>query len=167
MTWQGISGSLRGGDRLKKKILGLALLTIMLALSMSISLAKATNWVEVTRFTGSGTTDYFTCEHVEWRIRWEYTPSKLAVFGFYVYEKGEDVFFIDSAFKMGDEETSGVSYIHNQEGIFYMDISAANIENYTIIVEQDVDSIPEFPSWIILPLFLVATLFAIIIKKRR
>jgi len=26
--------------------------------------------------------------------------------------------------------------------------------------------IPEFPSWIILPLFLTATLFALIIKKR-
>jgi len=152
---------------LKKKTLSLAL-TIMLALSMSISLAKATNWVEVTRFTASGTTDYFTCEHVEWRIRWEYTPNKYAAFSVFVYEEGEDVWYVDSIFKTADEETSGVSYIHNQEGTFYMDISATNIENYTIIVEEDVDSIPEFtPATLTIVLIAVSILAVALSKKFR
>ena len=50
--------------------------------------------------------------------------------------------------------------IGGREGWFGSPISAAN-EQYI-----PVGYIPEFPSWIILPLFLTATLFALIIKKR-
>ena len=153
----------------------------------------ADNWVEVTRFTKesvpstwwgspSGNTDCFNCDHVEWRIRWEYTPHpavpQYAALWVEVYEKKEDVIwrgeliqegesvFIDKFREYGMSETDGVSYIHHQPGRFYMFISGSNIEDFTIIVEQDIDSIPEFPSWIILPLFLVATLFAIIIRTK-
>jgi len=140
-----------------------------------IALASPADWSEVTRFTGSGTesytTDYFTCEHVEWRIRWEYVPDsdfpEYTVFNVYSYPEGEDVIFIDSIIKMGAEDTSGASYIHNNAGTFYSTINVANTESYTIIVEQDLDSIPEFPSFIILPLFMIATLLAIIVYKRK
>jgi hypothetical protein len=37
---------------------------------------------------------------------------------------------------------------------------------YVWIIKTDIDGIPEFPSWIMLPLFLVATLFAVVFKKR-
>ena len=37
---------------------------------------------------------------------------------------------------------------------------------YPLISPLDIETIPEFPSWIILPLFLMATLSAIIVKKR-
>ncbi|TSA57955.1 hypothetical protein D4R42_00665 [bacterium] len=59
----------------KKKISGLALLTIMIAKSMMISLAKATTWVEVARRSGSAFpyaeefSMQFECSHVEWRVR--------------------------------------------------------------------------------------------------
>jgi len=142
----------------------------MLALSMSISLAKATNWVEVVRFTGSGTTDYFTCEHVEWRIRWEYVPSStfpgLAMFGVVTYEAGEDVMFIDYISQMGFNETSGVSYIHNQEGTFYMDISTANTEGFTVIVEEDVDSIPEFTPATLAIVLITVSILAVVLSKK-
>ena len=41
-----------------------------------------------------------------------------------------------------------------------------NQDNYPLITPNDIEVIPEFPSWIILPLFLVATLFALIIRKK-
>jgi len=41
-----------------------------------------------------------------------------------------------------------------------------NTDNYPLMNPVDITVIPEFPSWIILPLFLMATLVAIIIKKR-
>jgi hypothetical protein len=41
-----------------------------------------------------------------------------------------------------------------------------HIYNYVRLVRNGTQAIPEFPSWIILPLFLTATLFAIVIKKR-
>ena len=47
-----------------------------------------------------------------------------------------------------------------------MTIRTNYIDSYTVIVGQNIDSIPEFPSWIILPLFLVVTLVVIISKKR-
>ena len=154
----------------KKKISGLALLTIMIAMSMMISLAKATNWVEVTSFTGSGTeqytTDYFTCDHVEWRIRWEYVDSEYTVFNVYTYPQGEDVLFINSIIKIGGEDTSGVSYIHNQQGTFYMKINVANTESYTIIIEQDTDSIPEFTPFALIVVLITVSILAVALSKK-
>jgi len=134
-----------------------------------------TSWSEVTRFTGSGTeqytTDYFTCNHVEWRIRWEYVPHssypELTGFNVYTYPQGEDVLFINSIMKTGGQDTNGASYVHNNEGTFYMIINVANTNSYVIIVEQDLTSIPEFPSFIILPLFMIVTLLAAILYRRK
>ena len=140
----------------------------MLGVSSIVS-ATPSNWSEVTRFTGSGTemytTDYFTCDHVEWRIRWEYVDSEYTVFNVFTYPQGEDAIFIDAIIKMGSEDTSGASYIHDNKGTFYMKINVANTESYTIIVEQDLDSVPEFSSMLILPLFMAVTLLAIIIYR--
>jgi hypothetical protein len=138
-----------------------------------IVFASSSDWSEVTKFTGSGTeyytTDFFTCEHVERRIRWEYFPNPglpLAIFSVYTYSQGEDTLYIDSIIKLGANDTNGTSYIHENDGTFYSKINAANTESYTIIIEQDLNSIPEFPSWIIFPLFLVATLVSIIVRKK-
>ena len=65
---------------MKRRILGLILPAIMLM--MLVCSVGAAEWVEVTRFTGTwfqsggeDITPYFTCDHVDWRIRWEYTPA--------------------------------------------------------------------------------------------
>ena len=265
------------GER-KAIIIVLFFCSCLLGSISGIAFASSGNWSEVTRFTGSETeqhiTDYFTCDHVDWRIRWEYMPEdasfivytyqqkwivdsitegakveaalswdptiesfasapddyylKITVDGnitnsaeFSVYNVTLNLMFevqypissvsgllagidkfhqneiidigtlasnetkqinetfiykVDFRTRMGSDFSydiewdksdgaDGVSYIHNQKGIFYMEI-ITNAENFTIIVEQDLDSIPEFPSWIILPLFLMATLSAIIVKKR-
>jgi len=145
----------------------------MLVLLMSIHLVKADNWVEVIRFEGneSTQTEIFTCDYVEWRIRWEFDPGhwhfpQLHTFSVTTYPQGEDIFYVDSIFEMANGSKSGNSYIHDNDGKFYMKISTGIIANYTIIVEQNLDSIPEFPSWTILPLLLIATLLIIICKQR-
>ena len=136
-----------------------------------IAYATPSDWSEVTRFTGSATdmytTDYFTCDHVEWRIRWEYVPTEYTVFNVVTYPQGEDALYIDFIYKTGSEDTNGISYIHNKQGTFYMKINVANTESYTIIIEQDLESIPEFQSFFILSLFIVVTLLTIIVYKRR
>jgi parallel beta-helix repeat protein len=118
------------------------LLLVLSFMLISLPQVGATEWVEVARFTDSGTTDNFICEHVEWRIRWEYVPSssdpESAVFSVGTYEAKESEMLIDQVFKTGDEETSGVSYVHDREGVFYMNISATNIEGFTVIVELSV-----------------------------
>ena len=139
-----------------------------------IAFALPGNWSEVTRFTGSGseilTTDYFTCDHVEWRIRWEYIPnpqfSNLSSFSAITYPQGEDFWYTNAILKIGTEDTNGTSYVQNGNGTFYLKINVGWTESYIIIVEQDLDSIPEFLSWIILPLFLAVTVSAIVFKKK-
>jgi hypothetical protein len=152
--------------------IGLISLLFLSFVTLGIVFASSSSWSEVTRFTGSGTehytTDYFNCEHAEWRIRWDYVPHPglLALFSVYTYPQGEDTLYIDSIIKIGANDADGISYIHNSDGTFYSKINVAYTESYTIIIEQDLNSIPEFSSWIILPLFLVTTLFTIILKKR-
>lgn len=152
------------------------LLAISITMSIGVNIVSATpaNWSEVIRFTGSGneqyTTEYFTCDHVEWRIRWEYVPDpdypEYAAFSVYTYPQGGDI-PIDSIYKAGSEDTSGISYIHNNKGTFYMEIIVASTQSYTIIVEQDLDSIPEFSSiLILLPLFMLVTLLAVIVLRK-
>jgi parallel beta-helix repeat protein len=118
------------------------LLLVLSFMLVSLPQVDATEWVEVARFTDSGTTNNFICEHIEWRIRWEYAPyssfPESAVFSVGTYEAREGEMLIDQVFKTGDEETSGVSYIHDREGVFYMNISATNIEGFTVIVELSV-----------------------------
>jgi len=137
--------------------------------------ATSENWSEVARFTGGGgigTTEPFTCDHVDWRIRWEIEPrndsSERTAFLVYIFPYS-DAFLRDPWFESiqhyGTEETSGTLYIYDHNGSFDMDV-LASIESYTMIIEQDVDSIPEFPSWTILPLFLIATFLALSVRKR-
>ena len=122
-----------------------------------VAFASSENWVEVTRFTGSGsekyTTDYFTCNQGEWRIRWEYIPdsqysnlTSLSVFTYPIMEGDRGPTYINVIMKTGSEDTNGISYIHDYPGTFHMNINVRWTESYTLIVEQELESIPEFPS---------------------
>jgi hypothetical protein len=155
------------------------LLTLFISLSTvtsGIVFASSGNWIEVTRFTG-GThehahkTEFFTCDHVEWRIRWEYEPrtdipGDQTGIEFRVYtQENPDNWFKFSGHWGESGETNGTNYIHDKNGTFNLEI-ISSAQNYTLIVEQDLDSIPEFSSWIILPLTMAATLIAAVIRRR-
>jgi len=140
--------------------------------SSGIAFASSENWSEVIRFSGAswaGGTESFICDHADWRIRWSYKPipgndSILPVrFHFRVYEVGDKLveFFIPDA-----NARSGTVYF-NKTGSFYLYISTVYTENYTIIIGQNLEYIPEFPSWIIPPLFVTTTLVIVIFKKRK
>jgi hypothetical protein len=132
------------------------------------------NWVEVTTLSGSGgigSTKTFTVDHADWRIRWEIEPSNHSErqsFLVYVFPatgiKGSEQ-WIESIQHFGTEETTGVANIYNHSGSFYMDV-LASIDSYTMIIEQNTDSIPEFPSWMILPIFVLTTIAIIFCKNR-
>ena len=152
------------------------LLVVVLAVSSLIMVesAYAENWVEVTRFTGSGaqnyTTNYFTCNNAEWRIRYEYvTNPQLSIstfFKVFIYSKGEDTIYVDSIDKFGENDTSGISYIHNKTGTFYLKINA-NTQSYKIFIEQDTNSVPEL-SWLaIIPLLVGMLSLAMILRHRK
>lgn len=136
--------------------------------------SSSENWVEVTRFTEDDKffqTEPFTIEHVEWRIRWEYepdpeVPEEHPAFYVYVYSQESPGTYFETILKKGTNETNGTLYIHNRNGTFFLIVIRAVI-SFTLIIEQDLTSIPEFPSWIIPPLFVTTTLVIVIFKKRK
>jgi hypothetical protein len=139
----------------------------------SLALAETANWSEVATFTGPGSnetqnTTYFTISHAEWQIRWAYAPdpnrSTYAGFFVYVYPQGETKNYVGTIYSFGGSPNNGTVYVHNLTGIFYMSVRAGilGILNYTLIVEQDLNSVPEFPPSTILPLALTTALLVTI-----
>jgi len=163
------------GERRATLVLLLILCLAFSLFSSNIAFASLENWVEVARFNGSReiTTDYFTCDHVEWRIRYEfyYDHTHWPTFPHFrvtVYShEGNYSEKIDFISVNGTEERNGTVYI-NSNGEFYLEIVPLNIvTRYAVIVEQNLESsIPEFPSWIILPLFVMATIAVVIYRNR-
>lgn len=131
------------------------------------------NWVEVTRFIGSKgfTTDVFVCDHVEWRIRWEFDPGHWHFADLYTlqvttYKEGESTNYFNQIRELPSGNLSGVELL-NQSGTFYLEINSGLIDSYTIIVEENIDSIPEFPSWAPLLIALVAVVAVAVVYRRK
>ena len=134
-----------------------------------IQSVNATDWVEVTRWSGSAFPDLeefsmqFECSHIEWRIVWSYDAVGSPFESILIIQKSGDlIVYSESYFSK-----SGARSIHNEAGNFSLEITCLNMYEYLIIVEQDVDSIPEFPSYLILPLFMISTLLAVILYRRK
>lgn len=135
---------------------------------------KTENWVQVATLAGQGgvsSTDTFIVEHNDWRILWEVeldNETEWPLLQAYILLQTE---FEGSEQRVGsiqmfvNEQTSGILKVYNQTGTFYVDVDAS-IKNYTIIVEQNVNSIPEFPPALILSFFCGVCLAIVVVKKR-
>jgi len=137
---------------------------------LAMSSVEATSWVEVDRRSGSAFPDLaefslqFECSHVEWRIKWSYDAVGSPFESVLLIQKGGDLI----VYSEGYVSKSGVRNIHNEAGNFSLDITCLNMYEYTIIIEQDVDSIPEFTSAaLIVGLITVSALALALSKKRR
>jgi hypothetical protein len=161
---------------MKKPVAMLIVLLFCFCLLVSvvgIAFASSGNWVEVTTFTGSGgvhSTSHFTVDYVDWRIRWEVTPGndseRGTSFNAYVFPESGGPQIEEMHYTIGTEKTTGIKYIYNHMGSFYIVVVTRNIADIKLVIEQNIESIPEFPSWIMLPLFLMVTFSAIIVKKK-
>ena len=89
--------------------------------------------------TGSGdkTSPPFTVTTEEWIIDWSYVPDpeypEFAVFGFYVYPRGETLWDVESV--LFPKGTSGSTYVYADAGDYYVEVSTANIESWEIIIK--------------------------------
>jgi parallel beta-helix repeat protein len=75
--------------------------------------------------------------------------------------------YVEGAANAWDDGTEG-NYWSNYDGNGnspYI-INGNNQDNHPLTDMVDITEIPEFPPWIVLPLFLIATLFAIVIRKK-
>lgn len=133
------------------------------------------NWVEVTRFAGSGSqfgmSSAFTCDHVDWRVRWQNNP--FLDFGdqsiqFYVVPTENVTDHFDGS--MGIEsvksyaQENGTLYLDNSPGTFHFWIAPSS-SNWELIVEQNVNTIPEFPANVIVWVILILSSMIILFKN--
>ena len=131
---------------------GLILLATTFLLLSPMCLVKADNWVEVARFDGGNgglvvSEEHFTCDYGEWRIRWEFSLSKFSsimpqmyTLTVVTFREGEDKHLVaPRIYEMGNGTRSGTSYVYDSYGEYYMLIRSANLESYTIIIEQNID----------------------------
>jgi len=93
-------------------------------------------WNAIITFTGSTdkTTELFHIPGGTWRINWTYTGRELAGFSFLVYPEGEKVMYIETLMTMGPSQ-SDTTYIYKGPGNYYIKVSAANIEEWTLTIE--------------------------------
>ena len=153
-------------------ILLIALLFHLISTSSAV-FASSENWVGVARFTQDGDnypTEPFTIDYAEWRIVWEFDPGHwhfhdLHTLQVTTYKEGESTNYFNQIREPPNGNLNGVELLI-QSGTFYMEINSALIDSYTIIVEQNIDSIPEFPSWIIVPFIMIMTLIVIRLRKK-
>ena len=163
----------------RKAIIILVLISLFILVIESCLCSEPTNdpqlgnWDEVIRFEGENSTqtELFTIDYVDWRIRWEYDPGhwhfpEMHKFQVITYLEGSSLITIDMISGTPGVSQNGTSYLQENPGRFYMKIGAGIIESYTIVVEQNLNSIPEFPALIILPLFLMTSLTVIIFRKK-
>jgi hypothetical protein len=151
---------------MKTSLLFLCMMLIFLVTTTipvhSLALAETANWSEVATFTGEGSmeiqnTTYFTISHPEWRIRWTISidPQYVLAAGFfvYVYRQGETQNYVGYIYSIGGSPNNGTAIADNLTGSFYMSVRAGSpaILKYTLIVEQDLNSVLEFPQSTFLP----------------
>ncbi len=124
-----------------------------------IQLVKADRWVEVARFEGDRTTinytkaatytEPFTIDHYEWHIKWEYKPGNISpivhYFEVYVYRQGETENYVAHIIAPQDGYF-GTFPVYNETGTFYMKITFGIVESYSLVVEQNLDSVLVTPT---------------------
>ena len=92
-------------------------------------------WHEVTTFTGTSDkkTDTFNIQGDRFRLTYTVNPSNdYSIFYLYVYEPGSDIYTESFSLESGTEES--VSY--EGSGEYYLDIKAANLNSWTVKVED-------------------------------
>ena len=87
--------------------------------------------------TGSGdkTSPPFTVTTDEWVIDWSYVPDpeypEMTVFGFFVYPRGKTA---GSVVSVSFAEESGSTYSYAGAGEYYIQVIAANIKSWEVVI---------------------------------
>jgi hypothetical protein len=162
-------------DKLKTKK-PFSLLIIVLALSFCVlPFARAETWVTNYSFYlpnsyGTFVSENFTCNYENWRIAYSFgIPDSGAWLTVTVYNAITNMSIDEfrTGYQWRNLQWSGTHTIGGV-GTFYMVIKAENLYLYpSIEAQEDIDSIPEFPSFLILSLFMMTTLLAVIIYSKK
>ena len=87
---------------------------------------------------GDKTSPPFTVTTDEWIIEWSYIPDpeypEFAVFGWFVYPRGETALYVESGMA-ATGETSGSTYSYAGPGEYYLTVTAANIKSWKVVIK--------------------------------
>lgn len=88
--------------------------------------------------TGDKTSPPFFVTTNEWVVNWNYTPNpkypEMAVFGFFVYPRGETAMSVVSVMAGMGGKTIGSTYSYAGVGEYYIKVLAGNIDFWTILI---------------------------------
>lgn len=79
---------------------------------------------------------------------------------------GNTTSFSEPILTFHPEEKNGTIIIEGHSGVFFLHFSLTPIDDYSFIIEQNIESIPESPSWIFLPLFVMTTLILTLVRRK-
>lgn len=113
------------------------------------------SWMEVIRLSGSTdkTTDSFFIGGERFRVNWSATAdNEFGLFSIYVYKPGQSL-WLETVFVSWDvAETKSDSTVVFDSGEVYLDIGAANLADYEIIIEEYTDGSytppPQTGAWV-------------------
>lgn len=156
----------------------LSLLLLVITFSLLINVVYAETWVEIGRWaggTGYTGTGYFRTTHEHWRIRYYINLSSNAECLMAVYYNGEEKYFgFIYAYNESREGCVEITqrtavlrpHIENSIGVFHIDVLMWGEGSYLLIVEQDVDSIPEFTPLTLVLIILLTFASTVALKKK-
>lgn len=102
--------------------------------------AAATGWRTVTSFSGSTdkTTSSFEIKGTEWRVKYSVQADDLtaALIYFYVHSTASTS-FPETHWTCYQAECSDTEYVYSGPGTYYLKISAANIDKWTVEIEEN------------------------------
>jgi len=116
----------------------IALLETQLSEKEATAPAPTPSTFEPIVITGSGdkTSPPFTVTTEEWVIDWSYVPDseypEMAMFGFFVYPRGETAVYVESV--LFAEETSGLTYSYAGAGEYYIKVTAGNVKSWEVVI---------------------------------
>jgi hypothetical protein len=164
-----------GNEQKMKNQKRATLIILAITVLATAGFVSAQTYQQVTTITGASdqTTNYFNVPSSEWLLNWTYSSSTPTYAAFYidVYQQGNNL-PVDSIMAQSNQN-SGVNYEHNmQPGSYYLKISAANLDSYTITVEAQqatatpTPSVPEFPISLIIVALIAIVTGAVVIKVK-
>jgi len=76
----------------------------------------------------------------EWLIDWSYTPDPeypdFAVFGFFIYPRGETGMYVESVAVSGGDTTKGSTYSYAGAGEYYLKVHCGNVTKWKVIISS-------------------------------
>lgn len=157
------------GDKRGNLVVVLIFCPILIGLP-NIVTVNAERWIQVAKWTEPVTSSRFNCNHVSWDVHWNFKDIALgSTWTIQIIDidaLGNNVTFFKTGVGSFVSVNSG-QYTHNQSGRYQITIDVDRINDFEVFVRQDIDSIPEFPSWTLLTAgFFAVTVLSIFYKRK-